>query len=149
TEQGFPAPRRYLVSGDGTLSPSPQFPLLIRPQTTRHESGIDVPKAIEVRNEAELAHWLHRYSRAGVEPAIGQSLLRPGIRQYSIGVARRRDGSMRTIVAEKLRSYPDQCAGGTFVVAAQQSRAQGLVDRVMAALDYFGIAEVEVMHDPA
>lgn len=145
----FPAPRLYAVNADGTLRPPAQFPLLIRPQTTRHESGIDVPKAVEARNPVELEHWLQRFAAVQVEPAIGQSLLRPGIRQFSIGTARNRDGLTRMMVAEKLRSIPEQCAGGTYVVLAEQATVKALVLRVIEALDYYGIAETEVMYDPA
>jgi hypothetical protein len=56
---------------------------------------------------------------------------------------------MRTILLEKLRSLPEQCAGGTYVVTAEQPAVQAFVERVMVALDYFGIAEAEVMHDDA
>ena len=148
-EAGFSAPRRYSIQADGSLTPAAEFPLLIRPQTTRHESGIDVPKAVEARDQAALEYWLERFASVGVEPAVGQSLLRPGIRQYSIGVARNREGVVRTIVLEKLRSYPEQCAGGTFVVSSEQPAVEAWVRRVVATLGYFGIAEVEVMYDGA
>ena len=146
---GFPAPRRYSVNPDGSVSPAAQFPLLIRPQTTRHESGIDVPKAVEARDDAELERWLRRFAAVDVEPAVGQSLLRPGVRQFSIGTARNRDGVTRTMLAEKLRSYPEQCAGGTYVVLSEQATVLALVMCVIEALDYYGIAETEVMYDPA
>jgi predicted ATP-grasp superfamily ATP-dependent carboligase len=146
---GVPAPRRHDVGPDGRLVPAAEFPLLIRPETTLHGAGLDLPKAIEVRDPASLDRWLRRFAEARVQPAVSQSLLRPGIRQFSIGVARDRDGRTRTLVAEKLRSYADQCAGGTFVVSSEHAGAEALAHRVLDALDYFGIAEVEVMCDPA
>lgn len=144
---GFAAPRRYEVTADMAVLPEPVFPLLIRPESTRHGMGNDLPKAIEVQDREALAHWLTRYRALGAQPAVSQSLLRPRIRQYSIGIARRRSGATRTMVAEKLRSYPDQCAGGTFVVLTRQDRVASMALRMLEALDYVGIAEVEIMHD--
>lgn len=144
---GFAAPRRYGVEAASTLQPSPECPLLLRPEITRHELGKSVPKAIEVRSSAELDRWLAQFAGAGVTPSIAQSLLRPGIRQYSVGLARDRNGRIRSMVGEKLRSYPEQCAGGTYVILSAQDDVLSLATRAIEALDYFGIAEVEILRD--
>jgi len=148
-EHGFAAPRQYVLQPDGSLQPAPTFPLLLRPETTRHGSGIKVPKAVEATQPESLARWIAVYQREGVTPSIAQSLLRPRIRQYSIGLVRNRSGVVRSVVAEKVRSLPEQCAGGTYVVLSRQDDALALAVRAIEALDYHGIAEVEILRDDA
>ncbi len=123
-DNGFAAPRRYGLEAATGLLPSPEHPLLLRPEMTRHELGKSVPKAIEVKSRAELDRWLAQFAAAGVTPSIAQSLLRPGIRQHSVGLARDRRGRIRSMVAEKLRSFPEQCAGGTYVILSDPARRQ-------------------------
>ena len=146
-DNGFAAPRRYGLEAANNLMPSRECPLLLRPEITRHEMGKSVPKAIEVRSRADLDRWLAQFAAAGVTPSIAQSLLRPSIRQYSVGLARDRSGRIRSMVGEKLRSYPEQCAGGTYVILSAQDDVLRLATSAIEALDYFGIAEVEILRD--
>jgi predicted ATP-grasp superfamily ATP-dependent carboligase len=146
-DNGFAAPRRYGLEAATNLLPSQECPLLLRPEITRHELSKSVPKAIEVKSRAELDRWLAQFAAAGVTPSIAQSLLRPGIRQHSVGLARDRRGRIRSMVAEKLRSFPEQCAGGTYVILSAQDDVLSLATRAIEALDYFGIAEVEILRD--
>lgn len=142
----FLAPKRYALTGSSLKSPPP-FPLLLRPERTRHGEGLPVPKAVEVHDEAQLRYWLERFEHAGVDVSTAQSLLRPGIRQYSVGFARDRSGRTRLVVAEKIRSLPDQCAGGTFVIESHQPEVAAFVRRFGDEIGYFGVAEAEVMRD--
>jgi predicted ATP-grasp superfamily ATP-dependent carboligase len=147
TDNGFQAPRRYGLEAAASLLPSQECPLLLRPETTRHELSRSIPKAIEVKSRAELDRWMALFAAAGVTPSIAQSLLRRGIRQYSVGLARDRRGRIRSMVAEKLRSFPEQCAGGTYVILSAQDDVLSLATRAIEALDYLGIAEVEILRD--
>lgn len=148
-ENEFPAPRLYTVDGDGLSESIVEFPLLIRPQQTALAARQSIPKAVEVGNEDELAAWIRRYREHNTTPSVAQSLLRPNIKQYSIGIARRADGQVRVSMAEKIRSYADQCIGGTYVVSTEHKPIESLVIDAIERLDYFGIAECEVMYDPA
>lgn len=148
-ERNFPVPRRYDAPSEGKPLEQHHFPLLLRPEQTRHGRGLDVPKAIEVLDNTQLQYWLNRYASASVPVSIAQSLLRPGIRQYSVGFARDDTGRMRSVVAEKLRSLPRQCAGGTFVVETRQDEVADLVRRLANGSGYVGIGEAEVMRDDA
>lgn len=146
-DNGFAAPCHYGLEAASKLLPSEAFPLLLRPETTRHDLGKSIPKAIEVRSRAELDHWLAHYATVDITPSIAESLLRPDIRQYSVGLARKSGGRIRSMVGEKLRSYPEQCAGGTYVILSAQDDVLSLARRAIEALDYFGIAEVEILRD--
>lgn len=148
-QKGFLSPRTYVLEADGSFVQKPEFPVLFRPRTTRHGMSGPVPKAVEARNEGELAHWLRVFRESQAVPAVSQSLLRPGIRQYSVCLARNRQGAMVSFVAEKLRPIAEQCATGSYVVLSPRPEVEVVGRRVADELDYYGIAEVEVLHDDA
>lgn len=143
----FSAPRHYSLPGDLANDADVVFPLLLRPEETRHSGGHGLPKAIEVRDRGGLQFWLARYEAAGVVPNVSESLLRAGLRQFSVGAARDANGATVTFLAEKIRPAADQCAGGTYVVPASQPGIEDFAVRVLDALDYFGVAEIEVLYD--
>lgn len=144
-EQGLPAPKLYDRHEPG----AGQFPVLLRPQETQHSVATGLPKAVEARGERELQEWRSRFAAAGVQPNVCQSLLRPGLRQYSVGAARNADGEVVTLLAEKLRPDAAQCAGGTFVGLAQHAGIEDLAAQALRRLDFFGVAEVEILCDPS
>jgi predicted ATP-grasp superfamily ATP-dependent carboligase len=144
--QGLPAPRLYDPATIEQLE-SAAYPLLIRPEWTQHSSGTGLPKALEVREPAQMRHWLKRFAAARVQPSISESLLRDGLRQFSVGAARDAAGEVVTFLAEKIRPHADQCAGGTFVAPAKEAHIEALAARALHALNFFGVAEVEILFD--
>ena len=145
-QHDLPAPRWYDPSEAEALDGS-AYPLMLRPEWTQHSTPTGLPKAIEIREPSQLRYWLERYRTAGVTPSLCTSLLRPGLRQFSIGAARDANGRVRTFMAEKVRPQADQCAGGTFVRPAEHSAAEQLAVRALDAIGFFGVAEVEVLFD--
>lgn len=140
----IPTPRRYNVADSAEAIP---FPVVVRPRITCHHRSREVPKAVEVRSPDELAAVLERFRRAAVEPVIAESLLRSSIRCYSVGLARRRDGEIESLVAERVRPAPRHCAAGTYVALAPQKRVQELAETIARRLDLYGLAEIEILHD--
>ena len=144
--QGLAAPRWY--QPDDAQACKACFPLMIRPRETRHNIADDIPKAIVVNSIDELEHWLARYQRSGVSPDICESLLSPTVRAYSVGAARNRAGELLTMVAQKVRTPPAFCSGGTYVELSPQPAVEALARSALERLDYYGIAEVEIMFEP-
>jgi len=142
----IPAPRYRPITG-GTEGASDRFPVIVRPRLTCHHRAQDVPKAIECRTPAELQWAIELFRRINVDPHISDSLLRPGTRCFSVGLARRGDGEILSLTAERLRPLPEQCSAGTYVRLAPLPQVQELAERVAEKLDLFGIAEVEVVSD--
>jgi predicted ATP-grasp superfamily ATP-dependent carboligase len=146
-QRRLPAPQTFdpvAIAQSHTLP----FPLLLRPEETQHSRPTGLPKAHEVRNVAELVHWRRRYADAGVTPNVCESLLRPGLRQFSVGAARDAHGRTHTFLAEKLRPAAEACAGGTYVVPVLYVGIEALAERALESLDYFGLAEVEILFQP-
>jgi len=77
---------------------------------------------------------------------LEESLLRRHLQQFSVGAAVSASGVM-TVVARKLRPPPDARAVGSLVEATEQPDIERLARRVLSALDYHGIAEVEILRD--
>jgi len=144
----LPAPRWYDAATIEAIDAG-AYPLIVRPEWTQHSSATGLPKAIEIGERNSMRLLLERFAAARVEPSICESLLRPGLRQFSVGAARDAAGRVRTFLAEKVRPQAEQCAGGTFVRPATLAAAEELAAKALHALDFFGIAEVEVLFDPA
>lgn len=146
-EKSIKAPISYAVDKSGIISPEPVFPLLLRPELTQHETNKGLPKAVEVRDKQELQTWIKQFREVNVEPAISESLLHPDVRQYSVGLVRHRDGEMLITVAEKIRSFPEQCSGGTYVVSSPNYEVEAFTRNIAQTLGYYGIGEAEIMFD--
>lgn len=143
---GLAAPRLY--QPDAAPASAANFPLMIRPSETRHNIADDIPKAVVVNTVGELEHWLERYRSNGAQPDICESLLSPTVRAYSVGAARNRAGELLTMVAQKIRTPPSSCSGGTYVELSPQPAVEALARSALQQLDYYGIAEVEIMFEP-
>ena len=84
--------------------------------------------------------------RAGAAPSAAESLLGRQLQQFSVGAAVSAP-AMMTIVTRKVRPLPDACDAGSLVEATEQSDVERLAQRALSALDYHGIAEVEILRD--
>ena len=142
----MPAPKQYTVDNDGDLS-HVDFPVLVRPQVTRHGVSDGLPKATEITGAAELTQLIDQFKNADVSPNICQSLLRSNVRQYSVGVARNSEGIKKMFVAEKIRPGANMCAGGTYVVGSPERAIEELASRTADALGLYGICEIEIIKD--
>jgi predicted ATP-grasp superfamily ATP-dependent carboligase len=144
--QSLPTPPAFDVK---TLAQAPEtasYPLLIRPLESNRLGRTSVPKAIDVRDAAQLTHWLGVYRDANMEPFITRSLIGRRLTQYSVGAAR--NGSkLLTFVAIKRRPTAELCGVGTYVELAPDARVEALARSAFEALDFSGIGEAEILRD--
>ena len=147
-ENNVVAPRLYQLDAQDDLPPDTElsYPLLLRPYKGVMNAGAgEVPKAIEVVDRASLQQWLKIFRDAQVQPIVTQSLLGLDVIQYSVGLVRNGE-HMVSFVAEKLRPIADQCAVGCYVVLCENPAVEKLARDVAKRIDYFGIAEFEILH---
>lgn len=138
----LPTPRAY--QGDPEIRDA-TFPLLLRPAETLHSRPTPgVGKACEVRTRSELRAALASYRAAGVAPVITASLLARPLEQFSVGVSRHAGRAM-TVVARKIRPLPQACRVGTLVETVDAPPVDALGRRAAEALEYEGIAEIEIL----
>jgi predicted ATP-grasp superfamily ATP-dependent carboligase len=144
----LPAPRLY--EPESGSAAHLQYPLMIRPEASLHAVATTLPKAREIPDAASLEQWLSEFASAGVKATVCESLVSPRVRQFSVGAARNRRGEVLIFLAEKVRPLADRCAGGTFVQPVEESaKVAELARQTLDRLDYFGVAEVEILHDEA
>ena len=143
---GLPTPAAW-IPGGGPRPESLSFPLLLRPVRTVHSRrDVDLPKALEVSNESELADWLKQFAAKGVVPLVSESLLGRSLEQFSVPFARC-NGSMLMFAARKIRPSAQLCQTGTCVELHADERIELLSRTAVERLDYFGIGEVEILRD--
>ncbi len=144
TARELPAPRRYDVGARADAA-AIRFPVLLRPAETLHSRPAPgIAKAQEVRTRAALQAALAAYRAAGVQPIVTQSLLGRPLEQYSVGISRQH-GRTLAVVARKVRPRPEACRVGTLVETAAAPEVEALARAAADALDYRGIAEVEIL----
>jgi predicted ATP-grasp superfamily ATP-dependent carboligase len=142
--RALPAPRRYDVGARADAA-ALRFPVLLRPAETLHSRPAPgIAKAEEVRTRAALQTALAAYRAAGVEPIVTQSLLGRPLEQYSVGISRHA-GRTLAVVARKVRPRPEACRVGTLVETVDAPAVEALARAAADALDYSGIAEVEIL----
>jgi len=146
-ENNVAAPRLYQLDAQDLLPDAElNYPLLLRPyKGVMNTGGSGVPKAVEVVDRTSLRRWLKTFRDARVQPIVTQSLLGFNLTQYSVGLVRNGE-KMVSFVAEKLRPLADQCAVGCYVVLRENSAVEKLAREVANRIDYFGIAEFEILH---
>lgn len=144
--KGLPTPAAWMPDRE----PRPahlRFPLLLRPVLTQHGNrSIDLPKAVEAKDHAELDAWLQRYREAKATPLVTESLLGRALEQYSIPFACR-EGQVVLFTAHKVRPPAQLCQTGTCVQTCVDGPLEQLGHATLNSLDYFGVGELEVLRD--
>ena len=140
----FSLPKRATLEYPSTIARLP-YPLIVRPAISRHGSNPNrLPKAQSVENAKELEDTLRMYRAVNVRPLISESLLPYPLIQYSVGIVRM-DGRMRSFVAQKNRPTPELASVGTYVSLDPNDEVEDYARLALDKLDYFGIAEVEIL----
>src|SRR5690606_10265865 len=96
---------------------------------------------------AEPGQSLDAFRGAGIAATISEALVTQTLIQLSVGAARNRRGEVRTFLAGTVRPPSYRCAGGTLVPPVEVEGIENLAREVLDRLDYFGVAEVEILHD--
>ncbi len=121
------------------------YPVMLRPATSQHSNNsADLPKARAIANASDLDEALQLFQRAGVAPLVTQSLLPYPLLQHSVGIVRAGDKT-RSFVAQKIRPPADYAAVGTYMSLSPNKAVEELAQLTIKKLDYFGIAEVEIL----
>jgi len=146
-ENDVPAPNAWFPSKEARPEKL-ELPLFVRPAETLHDWPFKgIPKATQVLSEASLVDWLRRYAEFGVEPLVTESLLGQPLIQYSVAVAISGNQTL-SFVTEKVRPAPEACSVGTYVRLSSAPAIEASVLSALEKLNYFGIAEVEVLYAP-
>jgi D-aspartate ligase len=127
-----------------------RFPLVLKPTLRTVENAFTLAKAWRADDRAAL---LARYDAAaalvGPDAIVIQELIPGGGEaQYSYAVVCDRGKPVAELVARRRRQYPVEFGyTSTFVETVDCAAVEDAGRRLLAALDFSGIAEVEFKHD--
>lgn len=151
-ELGIPAPRTWYPQSLSELEQiEADFPLAIKPAVKEHFIYATKAKAWRVNDRAEL---LERFQQAAglVEPGevMVQELIPGDGRQQFAYCAFFKDGhAIGSMTAQRRRQHPPEFGrASTFVETVDLPVLEGLSERFLQAINYYGLVELEYKLDP-
>jgi predicted ATP-grasp superfamily ATP-dependent carboligase len=150
-EVGVDLPWTYRPAGrDGVAALKAPFPMVVKPAVKEQENGFTRAKAWRADDRDEL---LARYDEACslVDPRtiVLQELI-PGCgsTQFSYAALWDKHGPVASLVARRWRQYPiDFGYTSTFVETVDQPEVSRAAERLLTAINYTGLVEVEFKYD--
>ena len=145
-DEGIPTPRHWRV-GLEARPPLLRGPYLIRvalPAPPRQHDAL--PQIVLAADDIELMRWLPRFEAAGCPVLVSEAMTDRPVTHYSVGFARR-PGRFLGFVAERVRPHARPAADGSFLSLRDEPSMLDLARCVAERLEYFGIGEVEILHD--
>lgn len=148
---GLPIPRQYPSgSVEEVLAASPAFPLVLKPALKERFFQIARCKALRADNPGELAARF-AYMAAIVGPAgiVVQEMIEGGPRNlYSYAVFFDGTRIVAGLAGHRMRQHPmDFGQATTYAETVNLPQLHEPTERVLAAMGFYGIAEVEYMFD--
>lgn len=149
---GIDVPLAYAASDRHDLDTMPlRFPLVLKPTVRTVENAFTLAKAWRADDRASLlARWDEAAALVGADAIVLQELIPGGGEaQYSYAAVCDRGKPVAELVARRRRQYPVEFGyTSTFVETVDCPPVEDAGRRLLASLDYTGIAEVEFKHDP-
>src|SRR6266404_837317 len=127
------------------------FPVILKPATRLRPNSLAIPKAWRVVDRASpLACYDEASALVGPGNLMVQEIIPGGGDSQFSYAALFRDGlSLASIVARRTRQYPiDFGQFSTFVETVEEPRVVAPSERLMAAMRFTGLAEIEFKQDP-
>jgi D-aspartate ligase len=127
-----------------------RFPLVLKPTVRTVENAFTLAKAWRADDRAALlARWDEAAALVGADAIVVQELIPGGGEaQYSYAAVFDRGRPVAELVARRRRQYPVEFGyTSTFVETVDCAPVEDAGRRLLASLDYTGIAEVEFKHD--
>lgn len=146
SENDFLIPKQYQYT-DVVAEDFNEYPLLLRPDTKDYDSQTVLPKAVVINNKLEYQKWFEIFKKNNATVSTSQSLISPDISQYSVAIVRNDSGEMLSFVTKKIRPFAESCSTGTYVEMAHNELIEKLGRKIIDFLDYYGIAEVEILYN--
>jgi len=150
-EAGIDFPWTYNPrSRDDVANLTGPFPMVVKPAVKEHANRFIREKAWRADNRKEL---LARYDQATslVDPRIillQELIPGSGETQFSYAALWGKHGPVASLVARRLRQYPiDFGYTSTFVETLEQPEISRAAERLLRAMNYTGLVEVEFKYD--
>jgi D-aspartate ligase len=150
---GIPSPKTWFPrTVEDVRKIDAKFPLILKPAIKEHFVYEAKAKAWQV-NDAE--HLVERFQQASAFVPEGEMMVQDLIpggsseQQYGCGVFFSEGKALGTMVAQYVRSHPpDFGRCSTFVETIDLPKLEAMSIRLLQAIDYYGLVEVEFRRDP-
>jgi D-aspartate ligase len=127
------------------------FPVILKPAARLRLSSLAIPKAWRVEDRGSLLARFHEASAmVGPDNLVVQEIIPGGGESQFSYAALCQDGfPLASIVARRTRQYPiDFGQFSTFVETVDEPRVVAPSERLMAAMRFTGLVEIEFKQDP-
>ncbi|GBC60933.1 hypothetical protein DENIS_1893 [Desulfonema ishimotonii] len=145
-EAGISCPETWVIRDEseiGPLADTLPFPVIIKPR--RATGSLGFRKVASKERFAEIYREVHRTFPF----PIVQEFIPAGRGKYSVGIIFDRAGGVKAAFVHKyLRELPCDAGVGTFSCSVRDKTLTDYGIRVLRALSWYGIAEVELKVDP-
>jgi predicted ATP-grasp superfamily ATP-dependent carboligase len=147
---GLPVPATVEPRGDGDLAAAARdlrFPLVLKPRNSPEFRRRFRAQVLEVRTEEELrAAWA---AAAAYEPQLSEVIPGGDDRIWTLGSYRDATGRpLASFTGRKLRQWPPRFGTARAAEARWDPEVAGRGHRLLDALGYHGISQVETKRDP-
>lgn len=148
----IPIPRTFYPESEQDLNGIDiPFPLIIKPAVMRdffRETGKKVFRA----TDTDSLHLMYRKAAAVVpadELLIQEEIPRVSENLFSFCPFFREGRTVSYVTAQRLRQHPmDFGQASTYAVSLEVPELRSMGERILARMDYYGLAEVEFIRDP-
>ena len=152
SELGVPAPRSWSLTEDGELTADDvRFPVAIKPAIKEHFIYATKAKAWRANDASELARRIAEAKRF-LDPRelIIQDLVPgDGRQQYAYCAFFRAGRAVASMVVRRRRQHPPEFGrASTFVETVESPTLQTVSEKLLRAIDYYGLVELEYKLDP-
>jgi len=149
---GVPAPRAWQPQDVAALDAiDSEPPWAIKPAIKEHFFYATKAKAWRADSREQLRELVRRaWAIAGQGEVIVQELIPgDGREQYAYGALYGKGRPLATMVARRRRQHPpDFGRASTFVETFEEPEVEALSERLLGAIDYDGLVELEYKRDP-
>ena len=149
---GIPVPRTYIPASERELEDlSPKLPLAIKPAVKENFFYAMGDKAWRADTPPQLKRLYQKaLKQIRPEEILVQDIIPgDGRKQYSYCAFFRDGKAHSTLIARRVRQHPREFGrAATYVETADVPEIEELAERFLAAINYYGIVEIEFKQDP-
>jgi D-aspartate ligase len=150
-ETGVPIPRAWNGGLEGVDRSEIDYPVIVKPAVKSSVNALTIAKAWRADNPESLARLLEQASALmpAAELLVQELIPGNGANQFSFAALVVEGRPITSLVARRTRQYPmDFGRASTFVETVEDPTVANFASRILEAMNYTGLVEVEFMRDP-
>jgi D-aspartate ligase len=150
-EVGIPVPRTWNAGLEGVDRSEIDYPVIVKPAVKSSVNALTIAKAWRADEPESLARLLEQASvlMPPAELLVQELIPGDGANQFSFATLAVDGRPITSLVARRTRQYPmDFGRASTFVETIEHATVADFSSRILEAMNYTGLVEIEFMRDP-